>query len=655
MDTTTSPDKRRPLGRTQNSLLWLATCGAVLPVCQHLPLALTVGIVALLGYRAWQIRRGGVTPPRSVLLGLLALAAIVLALSLPGDFGVEGGAMLVPVLVTLKQLETRRRRDAYVSVLLIFSCILATFLFSQTMGTMLVAGAAVWLAMSVLTSLNGEAGAWGRPLKVAAVLIAQAVPFMVILFVLFPRNLMPLWTLPPSASRAESGLKEWMSPGSISNLTLSGETAFRVRFTGTAPPTQQLYWRGPVMTDFDGRTWRSEELRPAALPDIDRGKPTVEYELTLEPHNSRWLLGLDMPVSLPSGSFFSQYHQLVSRSPVRTRQRYTAHSVLFADAEAERDALHLRPLLQLPAGGNSRTRQLAVKLREAHPEDAALLRAALNYIATGGFTYTLNPPPLGLNTVDSFLFDSRRGFCEHFASSFVFLMRAAGIPARVVTGYQGGELNPIDGYLVVRQADAHAWAEVWLPGQGWQRVDPTAAAAPIRVLAGVATALPESDQLPFTLRRDIPWMRDLRHQLDAITNGWNQWVLGYSTQSQQKLLSQFGLTQPDWRTLAVASSTLVAIFMTILAVWAARPQRRRNVHTGVWHKLTRKLARRGLPHEPWEGPLAYAERIAQARPELRDDIHQIAKLYSQLRYGVKDSFEARQLRQLKKLIRKFSP
>ncbi|MEY3201330.1 MAG: hypothetical protein RIR70_880, partial [Pseudomonadota bacterium] len=270
-------------------------------------------------------------------------------------------------------------------------------------------------------------------------------------------------------------------------------------------------------------------------------------------------------------------------------------------------------------------------------------------------TYTLSPPQLGINPIDDFLFETKRGFCEHFASSFVFLMRAAGIPARVVTGYQGGEINPIDGYLVVRQADAHAWAEVWIAGQGWQRVDPTAAAAPIRVVAGMATALPLGEPLPFTLRSDIPWLRDLRFRLDAITNGWNQWVLGYSTQSQQKILAQLGLNKPDWRTLAVASTLLVAIFMALLALWAAWPQTRRDALQSSWQRLSKKLGRHGLARQTWEGPGHYAMRISTARPELRDEIHTIAQLYAQLRYGADNAPTRQQIRQLRTLIRRFSP
>ena len=650
-NTPTSPMLNRP----QKLLLWLATCANLVVVSGHLPTLLNLLIALLLGWRAIQIWRGGYRATRTALLLLLSLAAGILVVVLPSPFGVEGGAMLVPILVVLKQLESDSHRDAFVAVLLISFLILATFLFSQTIATALLAGVGVLLAMAVLASLTDKSGSMWQPLRISAILMAQAVPFMVILFLMFPRNLMPLWTLPPAASRAESGLKEWMSPGSISNLTLSGETAFRVRFKGHAPPTQQLYWRGPVMTEFDGRTWRSADLKATSMPDMDHGKPVVEYELTLEPHNSRWLLALDMPVSLPSASFFSQYHQLVSRTPVRTRLRYVAHSVLFPDADSALEPAQLRGLTTLPSGGNSRTRQLAASMREKHPNDSALMRAAINYLNTNGFTYTLNPPRLGIHSIDEFLFDSRRGFCEHFASSFVFLMRAAGIPARVVTGYQGGELNPIDGYLVVRQADAHAWAEVWIAGQGWRRVDPTAAAAPIRAIAGMATALPEGDPLPFALRRDIPWLREMRYRLDAITNGWNQWVLGYSTQSQQKMLSYFGVKSPDWRTLAVASSVLVAVFMGVLALWAAWPQRRLDGLSAAWGRLGRKLARRGLAHQPWEGPLSYADRITAARPELRDDIHEIANLYAQLRYGVTDRFAAQKLRQLKKLIRKFSP
>lgn len=642
-----------PLTPHQALLLWASAAITAIPVTGHISVLLAIELWLLLAWRVAQVGWRKPILPRGVLVLFLLIGPFIVTNGMTQSFTVERGASLVPVMAALKQLESRTHRDAFVSMMLVSFMALVTFLFSQTIVTALVAGTGILVAMAVMVSIHSPAHPNSRPLRVTFMLALQALPFMLVLFLTFPRNLMPLWTLPPSASRAESGLKDWMSPGSIGELSLSGETAFRARFTRTVPPNQQLYWRGPVMTNFDGRTWRGPVPEAAAMPRLAPGKPVIDYEITLEPHNSRWLLALDMPVSLGPGAFFSRDHQLVSRTPVRTRLRYSGQSVLFPAADPELPPEALGPMLQLPTSGNPRARALAASWRKRHTDDAAIVKEALAYFTRQGFVYTLNPPGLGSNSVDDFVFNTRRGFCEHYASSLTFLMRAAGVPARVVTGYQGGELNPIDNYLVVRQADAHAWAEVWIRGEGWQRVDPTASVAPIRVLAGLATALPETDNLPLLIRQDIKWMREFRFRLDAITNGWNQWVLGYNTQSQQRILSLLGIQSPDWKTLAIYSSLLVAFFMLILARWATWPQRSRDAGLRAWLQLTRKLARHNIPHHAWEGPLDYAARVSARREDLRSDIHHIAQIYAELRYGASPSKQ--QLRTLEKLIRKLTP
>jgi transglutaminase-like putative cysteine protease len=645
-----------PLTHEHARLLWLAALVNGLFISLSLPWWVSALMGGILVWRASQIWLNAEVPGRWILISVIIGSASLIALLVPQGFSVEAMSMIAPVLACVKQLETRTRRDAFVAVMLLFFMVLASFLFSQTMTTALLALLGVWLSMAALANLHGEGQSSWRSIRLVGVLIAQALPFVVVLFVLFPRNLMPLWTLPPSASRAETGLKDTLSPGSISELSLSGETAFRVRFTQAMPPIQQLYWRGPVMVNFDGRTWSSPAVLPAPMPDISSEKAAIEYEITLEPHNNKWMLALDLPVSIPSSGFLSQYHQLVSRSLVRSRIRYSLHSVLFASADPNLPPHRLLPNLQLPSSGNPRSRQLARSLRETHPKDEDLIKQALAYFKQNNFSYTLQPALLGQQPIDDFLFRTREGFCEHFASSFVFLMRAAGIPARVVTGYQGGELNPIDGYLVVRQADAHAWAEVWVAGKGWQRVDPTATVSPMRVLAGLATALPAGETVPFTLRRDIEWVRSTRHRLDALTNGWNQWVLGYSTQSQRILLARLGLYSPDWKSLALASSILVAVFMLLLVLWAVRPQRQKNRVLRAWHRVCRKLAARGLAYRHWEGALDYAARVERQRPDLRDQIYAIAELYTELRYGPPlGPHTQRKTKLLETLIQRFKP
>jgi transglutaminase-like putative cysteine protease len=294
---------------------------------------------------------------------------------------------------------------------------------------------------------------------------------------------------------------------------------------------------------------------------------------------------------------------------------------------------NLEASLELPTGSNPRTRELAAEWRREHEADEAVVRQVLGHFRREAFVYTLNPPLLGQNGIDEFLFETRRGFCEHYAGAFVFLMRAAGIPARVVTGYQGGEPNPIDGYLIVRQSDAHAWAEIWLSGQGWVRIDPTAAIAPSRIEMGLAAAVPEGELLPFLARGNISWLRDVRFRWEAMNNSWNQWVLGYNPERQRELLSRLGLREPDWRSMSATLTALCGFLMLAYAAWALHQRIRVDAALRAWNRLSRKLARLGLARRPWEGPADYARRVALAQPKLEIDIQRIAALYIALRYG----------------------
>jgi transglutaminase-like putative cysteine protease len=322
-------------------------------------------------------------------------------------------------------------------------------------------------------------------------------------------------------------------------------------------------------------------------------------------------------------------------------------------AGADESPARLRESLQLPLRLNPRSRELAAKLRRESGSDAALVNAMLRHYRSNAFLYTLQPPLLGENDIDEFVFDTRRGFCEHFAASFVFVMRAAGIPARVVTGYQGGEINPVDGYLMVRQSDAHAWAEVWLAGRGWQRVDPTAAAAPLRIESNLAAAMPAGEPLPFMIRPEFSWLRDLRYRLDAVTNSWNQWVLGYNPQRQRDLLQNLGMKTPDWQRMTTLLAMLSSVLMLVLTGWVLLQQPRVDPVEKEWARFSRKMQRRGLQRLPWEGPCDYAKKISTRWPERRDDVDMIAAIYTSLRYG--PPVTSQTLKELRRRIAAFSP
>jgi len=509
-------------------------------------------------------------------------------------------------------------------------------------------------------------------LRIAAVLLLQAIPLTLILFILFPRVPGPLWGLPQDAY-ASSGLDDKMSPGSLSRLSLSEEVAFRVTYSGKPPRRDQMYWRGPVLWNFDGRTWRSGITTFTTAPQFTELGQTIDYSVTLEPHNKPWLFALDVPDKLSVPATLTYDFQILSKEPVHARLRYTARSNLVYHANRHEAARQLQRALQLPLQLNPRAHQLAAEWRkqiETNPPpqpspggrgsnrslteiDEILVRTALAYFNQQGFVYTLEPPPLGVNTVDDFLFTTRQGFCEHYASAFVFLMRAANIPARVVTGYQGGEFNDVGNYYIVRQSDAHAWAEVWLAGQGWVRVDPTAAIAPERVQRGLSASVSDSAVLPFMARNPPQWMRDLRFNLDALANQWNQWVLGYDTERQFAFLTRLGMESITWQKMALNMASGLGLLIGLFAMFMLRHlyTRQPDKVQAAWLKLCRKLAKAGLPRAAHEGAQDYAARIAAVRPELADGIGDLASRYSALRYGTLNDEHAQ--REFIRLIEKF--
>jgi hypothetical protein len=336
---------------------------------------------------------------------------------------------------------------------------------------------------------------------------------------------------------------------------------------------------------------------------------------------------------------------MLSRAPVNVRTRYNATSLLSYRANLNEPPQQMLRALALPQGYDPQARQLAAEWRARSGSDIALVRTALSYFNQNGFEYTLEPPLLGINSVDDFLFSSKKGFCEHYAGSFVFLLRAAGIPARVVTGYQGGEYNDLGGYYILRQSDAHAWAEVWLRDRGWVRIDPTAAIAPSRIQNGLNAALPDNAALPFLVRTQSPFLHKLRFNLDALTNEWNQWVLGYNTERQFAFLTRLGMEDITWQKLAINMLAGVALLVGIFTLLMLRrlTTRQHDVVQAAWLKICRKLEKAGLPRAPHEGATDYAARIAAARPELAEDIHDLATRYTSLRYGreaVKDGLAA---------------
>jgi protein-glutamine gamma-glutamyltransferase len=390
-----------------------------------------------------------------------------------------------------------------------------------------------------------------------------------------------------------------------------------------------------VLWNFDGRTWSSGVSVRNTPPQFTEVDQPIDYSVTLEPHNKTWLFALDVPNKISLPATLTNDSQLLNKEPVNARLRYEVSSYLSYHANLNEAESQLNRALQLPQGFNPRALQLASIWRASNAKDADVVRTALSYFNQEAFQYTLEPPPLDKDSVDDFLFHTKQGFCEHYASTFVFLMRAAHIPARVVTGYQGGEFNDVGNYYIVRQSDAHAWAEVWLAGQGWVRVDPTAAIAPERVQHGLSAALPNNATLPFMARNPPQWMRDLRLNFDAIANQWNQWVIGYDSERQFAFLTRLGMEDVTWQQITINMVAGLGIAIGLLALYLLRHLfvRQPDKVQAAWLKLCHKLAKAGLPRSAHEGAIDYANRVAIARPELAHKMRDLAKRYSALRYG----------------------
>ncbi len=604
------------------------------PHAAHLPLWVSAVCSALLAWRAYLTWSGQPLPAHWLLLVITVACVLAIAVTFHTLFGREVGVTLLMLLAALKLLEMRAIRD--VTVLIYLSCfvIITNFFYSQSIPTALFMLLTLLVIMATWVQLQTSDLAFTQRLRVAGILLLQAIPLSLVIFVLFPRVQGPLWGLPQD-TYASSGLSDSMAPGSLSKLSLSDAVAFRVVFNGKVPSREQLYWRGPVLWDFDGTSWkrgRNATLQPPVLADAST---PVDYTVTLEPHNKLWLFALDMPTKISIPAVLAPDFQVLSRTPVNARTRYSATSLLAYHANPGEPPQQLQRALALPPGYNPQARRLAAEWLARSNDTMTLVRTALDYFGRNGFEYTLEPRLLGTDSVDDFIFTTRKGFCEHYAGSFVFLMRAAGVPARVVTGYQGGDYNDLGGYYVLHQYDAHAWAEVWLGDRGWVRIDPTAAISPARIQSGLNSALPGNATLPFLARTQSPFLLKLRLDLDALTNQWNQWVLGYDTERQFAFLTRLGMEDITWKKLALNMLSGVALLVGMFALIMLR---RLSVYKpdavqAAWLKICRKLAQAGLPRAAHEGAMDYAWRISAVRPELAADIQNIAARYASLRYG----------------------
>jgi len=639
-----------------NKLAWLlaSLALAIAPHLEHLPLWVGPLCLALGLWRLAIARRNAPLPKKWLLLLLAAAASASLFSHYHTLFGRDAGVALLVVMIALKLMEMKSLRDTMVVIFLSYFLVITGFLYSQSIPTAFYLLLVVLLTTATMIGYNDvNNGLNARPrLRLAGILLAQAVPLMLVLFVFFPR-VSPLWGLPKDAYAGMTGISDSMSPGAISQLIRSEAIAFRVKFDGPPPHQNLRYWRGPVLWDYDGRTWSTRQPLDGAPVQLIPLGTAMHYTVTLEPHNQRWLFALDLPATLPPDSIAGADLQILSQKPVQQRLRYSIASHTQYRFGVELGENERKRALHLPARANPQARELAGHWRSSLKKTQAIVNQALSMFRNEVFVYTLHPPLLGRQAVDDFLFKTRRGFCEHYTSSFVFLMRAAGIPARVVTGYQGGEMNPLGDYLIVRQSDAHAWAEVWLEQEGWVRIDPTAAVSPNRIESGIAAALPGAELPPSLVQLDADWLRRARLSWDLLNNNWNQWVLGYGQERQSRFLSRFNSALASWQGMATAMVAGLAALLLGIALWMLwhTPRRSNDPVQAAYGKFCARLGRRGISRSAHEGPADFALRAKHLRPDLAPQIELITKLYIRLRYERHHAA----MGDLRQAVRRFTP
>ena len=651
--------------RRDTLLLMGAIALSVLPQLGGLPWWCSTGFGMLFLWRLGLTLSGRWMPRASVRWAASAACVLAVWAQYGTLLGREPGVALLVLFLGLKLMEMRARRDAYVVIFLCFFLLLTSFFRSQS--ALVALGVVIALAALVASMTTMQFGAREQPLSrrfaASAALLAQAAPLALVLFFLFPRLPGPLWGLPQDEVTGRSGLSDTMAPGSVQRLALSDEIAFRVAFDGEAPAPAQLYWRGPTLGIYDGRTWRGgqDAVVPPPSPEVsaDEDTPRVTYTVTMEATGRSELYPLEAPARLPVVADrrigITPAFDLLVQPPVLERLRWQGIALMEYRIGMNETPMSLRGWMQLPAGFNRQTFEMAGRWRAEEQDDAdRLVARALAMFRTQPFRYTLEPPPLSRDGVDDFLFRTRAGFCEHYASAFVVLMRAMDIPARVVTGYQGGERNPVDGYWVVRQADAHAWTEVWLAGRGWVRVDPTAAIAPERIERGTRAARPQAARLP--LGDGTAFGVDWRLRLEAVANAWNQWVLSYDRSRQLALLARLGLPVQDWIELAGLMALALATGIAAVALVTLHPRKAPDPLERCWQRFCDRLEHAGVDRAPHETPstlLARAERLLPT-PAQRAQARAIVSEYNTLRYDVA-SPPSPAVRRLARLVDAFQP
>ena len=630
----------------QFNLLAVTALVAVAMHLTRLPPWLAVTLVVIAPWRMWSRQRTGKAISAWVRVPLVVALVAAIIVTYGNIFGREPGSALACGLLMLKLLESEKVRDARAALGFAAFVMMSALLFNQSMGFTLLVCLSLIALLAALNALQPapltRRHALLGNLRSGVMLLGFGVPLAIAAFLFVPRLSSPLWGSADTFADARTGLSDRMTPGSMTELLVDDTPALRVRFDADVPANAARYFRALVLWDFDGSSWTREGWRPQlSMETVEATSVETRYEITLEPTNRPWLVALDVPLGPPENARMTQDRTLYARNRIDQLRQYRLRSVLGYRLAASIDPRDRARALRLPDGFNPQTLELARRWRAEGRDDNRVIESAME-LFNASFTYTLSAPMLGRNSVDDFLFDTRAGYCEHYSSAFVVLMRAAGIPARVVTGYQGGWWNALGNYLLVRQSDAHAWAEVWLQGRGWVRMDPTAAINPARIEAGETATSGGQDSYSGS------WLREIRNRLDVINHIWTRTIVQFNALRQKSLLQPLGIGAAEQRDLLLALSTLVATILLAATLWVMRSARSEggDALDAAWRTLRQRLAKRGLAERADEGPLDYLERL---RASWGEDPHwpaleNLVRRYVELRYsrGVADAADVQE-------------
>ena len=600
---------------------------------------------ATCGARLLMNRRGARLPSLPLKVGLFGAGAGGIALTYGTALGLEPGLSIILLLVALKLLETNTVRDFQVVALLGFFLALCDLFFTQSFG--------MWLGVAVIVALltaalvhfhrGKDAGGFRGAARRSGVLLLQALPIIVLLFIFFPRSRQQFLLQFSQPLTGTGGMSDSLSPGSIASLALGKELVFRAEFPdGHAPSMSAMYWRAGVLWRGDGLTWWRGPRMDAQLRTGQFAGAGVRQKITVQPHGAHWLYALDRPTSeglrgahLEPGGFLSSERPLLKQMQYEVISRPENREVTLPAVQRQQAAVK-------PSRISPHVQTLVNNWRTAHPGDRELVDAALHYFRNERFTYTLDPGTYPeADALDEFLFERRAGFCEHYAAAFATLMRVAGLPSRVVIGYHGGEYNALGHYVIVRQSDAHAWCEVWIKGEGWERVDPTEMIAPDRLSSGLdsfletrAAAAPNAAQPSAAATGWRELRRELRLAWDSVNYQWDLRILGFDEDSQRTFLTTLGLGGFGWVEILLWPAIVLALLLGSIGLWQRRSGRPPLDEAGrAYARFCRTLAAAGLVREPCEGPHRFGERAAAHFAAHAAAIREITALYARLRYA----------------------